>query len=164
MSLWSLSPWNRSYNWINSWDPFDDFAIPSLRLMIPSGGREGGDHPSDPLVKNDNSNFTVKMNVSNFAPEEINVKAVDDYLVVNGKHEERKDNHGYVKREFTRRYFIPQDCQADKLSSSLSPNGILTIQAPKKPREIEGSKARSIPITFEQNTNKQVTHESAKKK
>ena len=162
MSLWSLSPWNRSYNWINSWDPFDDFAVPSL--MIPSGGREGGDYPSGPLVKNDDSNFTVKMNVSNFAPEEINVKAVDDYLVVHGKHEQRKDNYGYVKREFTRRYFIPQDCQADKLSSSLSPNGILTIQAPKKPREIEGSKARSIPITFEQNTNKQVTHESDKKK
>ena len=164
MSLWSLSPWNRSYSWINSWDPFDDFAVPSLRLIIPTRGREGDDHPSGPLVKNNDSNFTVKMNVSNFAPEEINVKAVDDYLVVHGKHEERKDNHGYVKREFTRRYLIPQDCQADKLSSSLSPNGILTVQAPKKPREIEGSKARSIPITFEQNTNKQVTHESDKKR
>ena len=164
MSSWSLSPWNRSYNWINSWDPFDDFAVPSLRLIIPTRGREGDDHPSDPLVKNDDSNFTVKMDVSNFAPEEINVKAIDDYLVVHGKHEERKDNHGYVSREFTRRYLIPQDCQADKLASSLSPNGILTVQAPKKPREIEGSKARSIPITFEQNTNKQVTHESDKKR
>ena len=169
MALWSLSPWNKNFcefpyrYWLDSWDPFEDLIIPSLDLARPTY-QSRQRQVNGPLIRNDDNNFTVRMDVSNFAPEEIQVKAVDDYLVVHGKHEERKDNHGYVKREFTRRYLIPQDCQTDKLASSLSPNGILTVQAPKKPREIEGSKTRSIPITFEQNTNKQVTHESAKKK
>ena len=168
MAFWSLNPWNRNVceipnrYWHDSWDPFEDLIIPSLdlaRSTLQSKQRQ----PNGPFLRNDDNNFTVRMDVSNFAPEEIQVKAVDDYLVVHGKHEERKDNHGWVSREFTRRYMIPQDCQTDKLASSLSPNGVLTIQAPKKPKEIEGSKARSIPITFEQNTNKQVIHESAKK-
>ena len=176
MALWSLTPYNRynslfdwpSERYWNSWDPFMDaldLVIPAVSLarLGTRGGQEGGDHPSGPLVKNDDNNFTVKMDVSNFVPEEIQVKAVDDYLVVHGKHEERKDNHGYVKREFTRRYLIPQDCQADKLASSLSPNGILTIQAPKKQLQIEGQNARPIPITMEQNTNEQINHESSKK-
>ena len=176
MALWSLTPYNRYnslFDWPsercwNSWDPFMDaldLVIPAVSLarLGTRGGQEGGDHPSGPLVKNDDKNFTVKMDVSNFVPEEIQVKAVDDYLVVHGKHEERKDNHGYVKREFTRRYLIPQDCQTDKLASSLSPNGILTIQAPKKPLEIEEQNAKPIPITMENNQNKQVTHESSNK-
>ena len=174
MALWSLTPYNRynislfdwpSERYWNSWDPFEalDLMIPTVARLGIRGGQEGGDHSSGPLVKNDEYNFTVKMDVSNFAPEEIQVKAVDDYLMVHGKHEERKDNHGYVKREFTRRYLIPQDCQTDKLASSLSPNGILTIQAPKKPLEIEEQNAKPIPITMENNQNKQVTHESSNK-
>ena len=174
MSFWSLTPYNRynrslfdwpSERYWNSWDPFEalDLMVPTVARLGIRGGQEGGDHPSGPLVKNDDNNFTVKMDVSNFAPEEIQVKAVDDYLMVHGKHEERKDNHGYVKREFTRRYLIPQDCQTDKLASSLSPNGILTIQAPKKQLQIEEQNARPIPITMEQNANKQINHESSNK-
>ncbi|KAL3221164.1 hypothetical protein MRX96_029505 [Rhipicephalus microplus] len=43
-------------------------------------------------------------------PEEITVKTQDNCVVIHGKHEEKSDDRGcYVKREFTRRYVLPED-------------------------------------------------------
>lgn len=72
------------------------------------------------------------MDVQQFKPEEINVKVVDNYLVVDAKHEEREDSHGYISRHFTRRYKIPSDVDIDAIKSKLSSDGILTLEAPKK--------------------------------
>ncbi len=44
------------------------------------------------LVSNHPNKFEVKLDVSNFSPEEICVKAVGNSLVIEGKHEERLDN------------------------------------------------------------------------
>ena len=77
MALWSLTPYNRynrslfdwpSERYWNSWDPFEalDLIVPTVARLGIGGRQEGGDHPSDPLIRNDD-NFTVKMDVSNFA-------------------------------------------------------------------------------------------------
>lgn len=80
-----------------------------------------------------------------FKPEELNVKVVDNFVVIEGKHEERSDAHGFVSRHFTRRYKIPEDINIQALQSSLSSDGVLQLTAPKKPDADTG--ARSIPIT-----------------
>lgn len=36
------------------------------------------------------------------------MKAVENALVIEGKHEERMDEHGYIARQFTRKYFMPE--------------------------------------------------------
>lgn len=74
----------------------------------------------------------VNLDVQQFKPEEINVKVVDDHLVVEGKHEERQDKHGYISRQFTRRYKLPENVELESLKSTLSSDGILAITAPKK--------------------------------
>lgn len=74
----------------------------------------------------------VNLDVQQFKPEEINVKVVDDYLVVEGKHEEKQDKHGYISRQFTRRYKLPENVNLEAIQSSLSSDGILSIAAPKK--------------------------------
>jgi crystallin alpha B len=84
-------------------------------------------------VKNDENKFSVRLDCSHFKPEEITVKTVDNNVVINGKHEEKMDKHGWVQREFTRRYALPEGCEVEKVVSSFSPNGILSIEAPKKP-------------------------------
>jgi crystallin alpha B len=51
---------------------------------------------------------------------------------VEGKHEEKQDEHGYVSRHFVRRYILPSDIEVNNIVSSLSSDGVLTVTAPKK--------------------------------
>lgn len=96
-----------------------------------------------------NNQFKVMLNVKHFRPDEIDVKKVDDFIVVHGKHEEHFDEHGFVAREFTRRYKLPEDVEHDKLTSSLSRNGILTIKAPRKTAPLPKNE-RIVPIAIQQ--------------
>lgn len=44
----------------------------------------------------DNDKFQVILDVQQFTPNEITVKTTDKFVVVEGKHEEKADEHGYV--------------------------------------------------------------------
>ncbi|GIY16791.1 protein lethal(2)essential for life [Caerostris darwini] len=101
-------------------------------------------------VKNDDKQFQVSLNVKQFKPEEIEVKVVDNYVVIHGKHEEKSDDSGFCAREFTRRYMLPQACEGDTVTSSLSADGVLTILAPKKAIEAPPKQERQIPVSVEE--------------
>jgi len=90
--------------------------------------------------------FQVCMDVQEFAPNEITVKTVDNNIVVEAKHEEREDDHGYISRQFTRRYTLPEGYNIKDVVSKLSSDGILTVQAPPIERTEDGSKVRVIQI------------------
>lgn len=92
--------------------------------------------------------FKVNLDVQQFHPDEISVKMVDDFVVVEGKHEEHEDEHGYISRHFQRRYKLRSDIDPDTVTSKLSSDGILTITAPKKhPVPLPGVNERIVPIT-----------------
>jgi hypothetical protein len=74
----------------------------------------------------------VILDVQQFAPNEITVKTLDNTVIVEGKHEEKQDEHGYVSRHFVRRYVLPSDIEVNDIVSSLSSDGVLTVTAPKK--------------------------------
>ncbi|XP_050095207.1 protein lethal(2)essential for life-like [Anopheles aquasalis] len=92
-----------------------------------------------------NDKFQINLDVQQFAPEEISVKYVDKSLVVEGKHEEKQDEHGYISRHFVRRYTLPAGHNENQIESSLSSDGILTITCPRL--AIEKKPEKSIPIT-----------------
>lgn len=96
-------------------------------------------------IKTEKDSFTINLDVQHFAPEEISVKTADDYVVIEAKHEEKKDEHGYVSRQFVRRYALPEGVESDNVVSKLSSDGILTITAPRK--EIDSKGERVVPIT-----------------
>ncbi|XP_034105000.1 heat shock protein 23 [Drosophila albomicans] len=75
--------------------------------------------------------FQVCMDVAQFKPSELNVKVVDNSIVVEGKHEEREDDHGYITRHFVRRYALPEGYEPEKVASTLSSDGVLTVNVPK---------------------------------
>lgn len=75
--------------------------------------------------------FNISLDVQQFKPDELSVKVVDDCVVVEGKHEERSDEHGHVSRQFTRRYMLPQDVDKQALTTNLSSDGVLQLHAPK---------------------------------
>ncbi|XP_003701705.1 protein lethal(2)essential for life [Megachile rotundata] len=83
-------------------------------------------------VQADKDKFQVTLDVSQFAPDEINVKVVDQNVVVEAKHEEKEDEHGWVSRQFVRKYIIPSQCDINQVESHLSSDGILSITAPRK--------------------------------
>jgi crystallin alpha B len=128
----------------------DDLLVPSLALSIPR--RQLSQRSGASEVRNDDNKFVVKLDCSHFEPQEITVKTVDNNIIINGKHEEKMDKHGWIQREFTRRYALPEGCEAEKVTSALNSNGVLTIEAPKKPLEPLKENERVIPIA--------VTHES----
>ena len=69
------------------------------------------------------------LDVHQFAPEELHVKVEENFLVVEGIHEEKPDEHGYISRRFTRRYTLPEGVRPESVLSNLSSDGILTVHA-----------------------------------
>ncbi|XP_067220396.1 heat shock protein beta-6 [Chanodichthys erythropterus] len=100
-----------------SWTP-TEFLIPV------------SEHTGAAQVTCDHNGFTVQVDVKHFSPEELLVKVVGDYVVVEGKHEQKKDGSGLVTRQFNRRYRIPNGVDIMALESAMSPEGMLVISAP----------------------------------
>ncbi|XP_041974779.1 protein lethal(2)essential for life-like [Aricia agestis] len=96
-------------------------------------------------IKEDKDKFQVNLDVQHFAPDEIEVKAADGFLIVEAKHEERRDEHGFISRSFVRKYPLPDGVQEDLLTSKLSSDGVLTVVAPLKAPP-KASNERIVPI------------------
>lgn len=82
-------------------------------------------------VERDENKYQVIVDVQQFAPEEITVRTDDKSITVEGKHHQRQDRHGYVSRQFMRRYVLPKGYDIGHVKPSLSSDGILTITAPR---------------------------------
>ncbi|XP_050345974.1 protein lethal(2)essential for life-like [Nymphalis io] len=103
------------------------------------------EHDSGSTIKEEKDKFQVNLDVQHFAPEEISVKTVDGFLIIEAKHEEKRDEHGFISRSFTRRYRLPDGIQEDSVMSKLSSDGVLSITAPlKAPPKVENE--RVVPI------------------
>ncbi|XP_023219523.1 alpha-crystallin A chain-like [Centruroides sculpturatus] len=127
----------------------DPFFQPGYRRYILSPQRRAREQDSNSAVQeviSSHDQFRVMTDVSHFSPEDITVKTVDNCVVIHGKHEEKVDQHGFVSREFTRRYVLPKGVDPQKVTSSLSSDGVLTVKAPKKCEELP-SNERVVPIT-----------------
>nr|WKR20131.1 heat shock protein HSP24.3 [Agrotis ipsilon] len=96
-------------------------------------------------IKTDKDQFQVNLDVQHFSPEEISVKTADGYVVIEAKHEEKEDEHGFVSRQFVRRYALPEGTESEDVVSQLSSDGILTVSAPRKVEPVKGE--RVVPIT-----------------
>lgn len=104
--------------------------------------RQQNQQPKQGIVEK-TDDFVVSVDVQHFAPEDISVKVVDNFLEVEAKHDERPDNHGFIYRYFKRRYPIPEGYNTESIVSKLSSDGVLTVRAPKVQNE---QRERVIPI------------------
>ncbi|MBN3315690.1 HSPB8 protein, partial [Atractosteus spatula] len=77
--------------------------------------------------------WKVCVNVHNFKPEELNVKTKDGFVEVSGKHEEKQEEGSIVSKNFTKKIQIPVDVDPLTVFASLSPEGVLIIEAPQTP-------------------------------
>uniref|UniRef100_W5L9K8 Heat shock protein beta-1 n=1 Tax=Astyanax mexicanus TaxID=7994 RepID=W5L9K8_ASTMX len=96
-------------------------------------------------IKQTPESWKVSLDVNHFSPEELTVKTKDGVVEIIGKHEERRDEHGYISRSFTRKYTLPPGADVEKVTSSLSPEGVLTVEAPLPKPAIQSSEI-NIPV------------------
>ncbi|KAG7314731.1 hypothetical protein KOW79_022034 [Hemibagrus wyckioides] len=99
-------------------------------------------------IKQTQDGWKVSLDVNHFAPEELTVKTKDGVVEIIGKHEERRDEHGFISRSFTRKYTLPPGADAEKITSSLSPEGVLTVEAPLPKPALQSSEI-TIPVNTE---------------
>ncbi|KAK5847962.1 hypothetical protein PBY51_017050 [Eleginops maclovinus] len=105
-------------------------------------------------VRSERDKYTVYLDVKHFSPDELSVKVTGDYVEIQGKHGERQDDHGYISREFHRRYRLPSSVDQSAFSCSLSADGLLTLCGPKVSGGSEsGRSERTIPVTRDDKTN-----------
>lgn len=120
---------------------------------------------NSPLIQEDGDNKVLKLrfDVSQYTPEEIVVKTVDNKLMVrlvmscfrgtfsttlvsfqvHAKHEEKTDTKS-VYREYNREFLLPKNVNPESIRSSLSKDGVLTVDAPLP--AIAGPGEKMIPI------------------
>ncbi|CAN8004295.1 unnamed protein product [Ixodes hexagonus] len=103
--------------------------------------------PSSELHAERSSKLELTCNVRGFQPEELSVRTVDRNVVVYGKHEETHEDGGFVRREFTRRFPLPEDIDPETVTSSLdTETGRLLIEAPRTSTK----KVKTVPVVVEE--------------
>ncbi|CAI5452083.1 unnamed protein product [Caenorhabditis angaria] len=95
-------------------------------------------------VINNDQEYNVSVDVSQFAPEELKVNIIDNQLIIEGKHEEKTDKYGQIERHFIRKYNLPQGVRPEQIKSELSNAGVLSV---KYEKTVE-PQPKSIPITI----------------
>ena len=96
--------------------------------------------------KEDDGKFEIKLDVSGFKPEEIKVQIRGNELSVSGKHKS-EDGEVYRSRDYSRRIELPDDIVLASVSSRLSKEGLLTIEASRDPALLPSE--RAVDITME---------------
>lgn len=132
-------------------DLFQPMTVPRVLIRCPAGYVRGwkpsaSERDSGSTVNFDNDKFQANLDVQQFKPEEITVKVSGENTVtIEGKHEEKQDEHGQIYRHFIRKYILPKGCDINKVESKLSSDGVLTVTAPRiDAKEIEH---KDIPIS-----------------
>ncbi|XP_048000590.1 protein lethal(2)essential for life-like [Leguminivora glycinivorella] len=100
-----------------------------------------------PTIKIGREKFEITLNVHQFLKEEIRVKARPEYVCIEGK-QERETKRGYIIRQFTRKFRLPKGCNPQAIRSELSPDGTLTITAPREHCEINLPCEMAVPISL----------------
>nr|BAG59449.1 unnamed protein product [Homo sapiens] len=140
----------RGPSWPGYVRPLPPAAIESPAVAAPAYSRALSRQLSSGVseIRHTADRWRVSLDVNHFAPDELTVKTKDGVVEITGKHEERQDEHGYISRCFTRKYTLPPGVDPTQVSSSLSPEGTLTVEAPM-PKLATQSNEITIPVTFE---------------
>lgn len=93
----------------------------------------------------DGRTLRLRFEVAEYKPEEISVKTVDNKLKVHAKHEEKTDTKS-VYKEYNREFLLPAGTNAELIKSTLSRDGVLTVEAPLP--ALPAPDEKMIPITY----------------
>ncbi|KAK2717544.1 alpha-crystallin A chain-like [Artemia franciscana] len=138
-------PWTD--RWVDPWtDPYSEdlyykpYGVPRRRRhhharrrirTIPGVFQKAG---KDVMTKEDDKDWIVRVDLPGFRASEITVRSTEKEIIVHAVHKERPEfegDEGYVSREIRRRLSLPKTIDPMEISSTFTPDGELTIRAPK---------------------------------
>merc|ERR1712145_18153 len=90
-------------------------------------------------VSASNDKFMIQLELPGFAPEDFSLKTKDDIDIVEAVHDAKNDDGSSDTRKFTKEFKMPAGVVTDKLSSTYSGTGILSISAPRVISAPEGA-------------------------
>eukprot|EP00092_Neocalanus_flemingeri_P007651 GFUD01008261.1.p1 GENE.GFUD01008261.1~~GFUD01008261.1.p1 ORF type:complete len:518 (-),score=130.90 GFUD01008261.1:252-1805(-) len=94
---------------------------------------ESNDMSPKAKVSYDQDKFQVEFNVQDYRPEELSIKTEGDVLIVLAKHETKAEGgQSFVSNQFEQRFSLPSGVKMEKIASSLSKDGVLTVSAPRE--------------------------------
>jgi HSP20 family molecular chaperone IbpA len=131
MSKFRSDLMNRESNFFETTSSTTTSSNSALSKPTPAASTTFADDFNSPLIQDEGDNKVLKLrfDVSTYAPEEIVVKTVDNKLLVHAKHEEKSDSKS-VYREYNREFLLPKGVNPEQIRSSLSKDGVLTVDAP----------------------------------
>jgi molecular chaperone IbpA len=122
-----------------------DRLFDMLENSTPSGG--GENYPPFDLIKSGDNEYRIELAVAGFKPEEIDITAQQNVLIVTGRKNEETENRGsnYIyrgiaNRSFERRFALADHIQvrtADMKDGLLAVELVREIPEAMKPKKIE---------------------------
>ncbi|XP_013915785.1 PREDICTED: heat shock protein beta-8 [Thamnophis sirtalis] len=153
---WARSP--LTAGWSN---PLRSGVVRSSGFSPPGYGSRFGAHPEgSPFGSSSPPTFTgepwkVCVNVQSFKPEELSVKTKEGYVEVSGEKREEEEEEEVVQKNFFVLLRLPVEVDPTTVFASLSPEGLLIIEAPQIPPYCqygEGSYGNEIPLDTQEAT------------
>ncbi|GIX72954.1 hypothetical protein CEXT_194191 [Caerostris extrusa] len=122
----------------------DDYETNGRKRKLKPGAMLLYEPRSKVQVTTKDNKFQVQLDTSNYQLDEISLKVINDRLAIFAKHEAKSDGV-YEYHEMTRTFHLPEGVDPETVTSKLTTNGQLTIEAPMKPAN-ESSNERVIPV------------------
>ncbi|XP_035206784.1 heat shock protein beta-6-like [Stegodyphus dumicola] len=118
----------------------------SKKRKVRSGALSEYEPKSKVMVSTKDNKFQVSVDTSNYQPDEISVKIVNDKIAISAKHES-KGNDVYEYHEMYRCFDLPSGVEPSAVTSRLSASGQLTVEAPLKTKE--SLVERTVPVEIQ---------------
>jgi len=125
---------------------FDHVLLPSP-IKTEMSKLAKGDEKTELVVTP--TKFQINLNIAGYKPEELSVKTMDNFVTIEGKHEEKSEN-SHISRSFLRKWAIPDGVKIDELNGVFnSKDSVLQLEAPRVVPEEKGvENFVRIPIQF----------------
>merc|ERR1719189_3023694 len=81
----------------------------------------------------------IQLELPGFAPEDFGLKTKDDIIIVEAVHDAQTEDGSTDSRRFSKEFKMPGGVAAEKLASTYSGAGILTVSAPRAIQAPEGA-------------------------
>merc|ERR1712112_147644 len=131
---------------VSSWRPW---MIPRQWMMPPLLDNSFPELSDCHLLgqEEDGTKLEISLNTVGYKPEELKVNVCKDEVRVEGRHEENnEEGKMMVRRQFVRRYTLPQEADRDSIVSNLSQDGVMVITVPKLDKVKEVKAAETIKV------------------
>jgi len=128
-----FSPFSRPSLALQPQQPITQSPTHTLPAVPDRAMAQSSDMSPKAKVSYDQDKFQVEFNVQDYTPEELSIKTEGDVLIVLAKHQTKAEGgQSFVSKQFEQRFSLPSGVKIEKIASSLSKDGVLTVSAPRE--------------------------------